>query len=168
MPNSTCLESIQSSVARFVDEARRNGWDAKGAESVEAAVRPSNVVITSTPSRTPLIEVQWVQPGTHITAIGADTPDKQELDEALLGRADLVVVDSVSQSRSRGEVHHGLRRQTVREHDVVELGRILLGEHPGRREEQAITVADLTGIAVQDLAISTAVLEAYEAAHPGE
>ena len=64
--------------------------------------------------------------------------------------------------------HYGLRRQTLREHKVVEHRRILLGDPPGRREEQAMTVVDLTGIAVQDLAISTAVLEAYQTAHPGE
>jgi ornithine cyclodeaminase len=129
------------------------------AEEVAAA---SNLIVTCTPSTRPLLRAEWIRPGTHITAVGSDTAEKQELDPAILGRASRVVVDSLSQSELRGEVFKALRAGAIRKGDLVELGQVIAEEKYRRRSEEEITVADLTGVAVQDIQISKAVWEALK------
>jgi ornithine cyclodeaminase len=119
-----------------------------------------NVVVTTTPATAPLLQVADLQPGTHITAVGSDTPDKQEVDAAILGRADLVVADSISQCLERGEIHQALQAGQLSPNDLVELGHVIAGQAAGRTSDEQITVADLTGVAVQDINIATAVFEA--------
>lgn len=118
----------------------------------------SNLIITTTPSREPLLNLEWIQPGTHITAVGSDTADKQELDSKILSQA-RVVADSLSQSESRGEIFRAVEANDLERASVVELGDVMGGRSKGRTAEDEITVADLTGVAVQDLAIATAVLK---------
>ena len=113
------------------------------------------LLVTTTPSTTPLL--QRVHPGTHITAIGSDTPDKQELAASVMAQADLIVVDSRAQSQTRGEVFRAQRAGVIETDNVVELGEIISGAHPGRSDDSQITVADLTGIATQDIEIAAAV-----------
>jgi ornithine cyclodeaminase len=127
------------------------------AEEVAAA---SNLIVTCTPSTKPLLRADWIRPGTHITAVGSDTPDKQELDAAILGKASRVVVDSLSQSGFRGEVFKALGAGLIRKEDLVELGQVISEEKYRRASEDEITVADLTGVAVQDIQISKAVWNA--------
>jgi ornithine cyclodeaminase len=127
------------------------------AEDVAAA---SNLIVTCTPSTKPLLRAGWIRPGTHITAVGSDTPDKQELDAAILGKATRVVVDSLSQSGLRGEVFRALGAGLIRKEDLVELGQVISEEKYRRASEDEITVADLTGVAVQDIQISKAVWNA--------
>lgn len=122
--------------------------------SLQALVTDCQVLLTTTPSQTPLIQNEWVQPGTHITAIGSDTPEKQELDTRLLSRADRIVVDSRAQSRTRGEVYRAIRATHLNEDKIEELGTLLTTQRIARHPTD-ITVADLTGLAVQDLAIAT-------------
>jgi ornithine cyclodeaminase len=124
------------------------------AEEVAAA---ANLIVTCTPATRPLLRAEWIRPGTHISAIGSDTAAKQELDAAILARADLVVVDSLSQSELRGEVFRAVSAGAIGRERLVELGRVI--EDPGLRRASAdeITVADLTGVAVQDIQISAAV-----------
>jgi ornithine cyclodeaminase len=124
------------------------------AEEVAAA---ANLIVTCTPATRPLLRAEWIRPGTHISAIGSDTAAKQELDAAILARADLVVVDSLSQSELRGEVFRAVSAGAIGRERLVELGRVI--EDPGLRRASAdeITVADLTGVAVQDIQISNAV-----------
>jgi ornithine cyclodeaminase len=124
------------------------------AEEVAAS---ANLIVTCTPSTRPLLEAAWIRPGTHITAVGSDTPEKQELETAVLGKAARVVVDSLSQCRLRGEAFHALRAGDVALDDLVELGAVIAEPGLGRRSEDDITVADLTGVAVQDIQISKAV-----------
>jgi len=119
-----------------------------------------NLIVTCTPSTEPLIEESDLRPGTHITAVGADTPHKQEVDGAILGRADVVVADSIAQCLVRGEIHQALKGGYLAEGDIVELGSIIEGKNPGRMNQEQITVADLTGVAVQDIQIAKAVFEA--------
>jgi ornithine cyclodeaminase len=129
------------------------------AEDVAAA---ANLIVTCTPSTRPLLQAGWIRPGTHITAMGSDTPVKQELDPAILAKADRVVVDSLSQSELRGEVYKAVGAGAIGRDRLVELGRVI--DDPGlrRASEDEITVADLTGVAVQDIQISAAVLRALE------
>lgn len=128
--------------------------------TVEDAVRGSDIIVTATMSTSPLVKVEWVSGGAHITAMGSDEPGKNELDTRILARADKVVVDSLSQCARLGEVHHALEDGSMKEEDVhAELGEVLLGRKPGRESDKEVTVCDLTGIAIQDVAISQFVYE---------
>jgi len=101
-----------------------------------------------------------VRPGTHITAMGSDTPDKNEIDPAILGRADVVVADSISQCLERGEIFHAIEAGTLARDRLVELGNVIADPSLGRISDSQITVADLTGVAIQDIQISKAVYRA--------
>ena len=131
------------------------------AEEVAAA---ANLIVTCTPATTPIIKAEWVRPGTHITAVGSDTALKQELEAAILARADRVVVDSLSQSELRGEVYKAVSAGAIGRDRLVELGRVISDEKLRRASENEITVADLTGVAVQDIQISKAVWLAIRSA----
>jgi ornithine cyclodeaminase len=127
--------------------------------SAEAAVRGSDVVITATPSRQPVVLDAWVQPGMHVTAIGSDVPGKCELEPAILARA-RVVADSLRQCLTQGEIHHAVEAGAIGAGDVhAELGEVAAGLRPGRGAEDEITVADLTGVGVLDAAVSSVVVE---------
>jgi len=119
-----------------------------------------NLVVTTTPARQPILQAKDLQPGTHLTAVGSDTPQKQELDSAILGQADVVVADSIAQCLERGEIHQAIRAGQLASSQLSELGDIISGKAPGRASDEQITVADLTGVAVQDIAIATAVYRA--------
>ena len=116
-----------------------------------------NLIITCTPSKKPLISIEEVRKGTHITALGSDTPEKQELDTAILKVADRVIVDSISQAASRGECYHAMKDGRITKDDLVELGTMISNKKFQRSSDDEITVADLTGVAVQDIQISKAV-----------
>ncbi len=135
------------------------GYEVSLADDVQHLCKSCQLIVTTTPASQPLIKSGMVQPGTHITAMGSDTPVKCELDPGLLGKADLVVADSIAQCRVSGEIHHALENGTTSEPAIVELGQIITGEQQGRTSKEQITIADLTGVAVQDIAIATAVLE---------
>ncbi len=137
--------------------ASRHGVPVRAAASVEDAVRGADLVVTVTPSRAPVVRDAWVGPGTHVTAVGADLPAKQELEPALLARA-TVVADRVSQCRTQGEVHHAVAAGVLDPARVVELGDVLLGRQPGRTRPEAITVADLTGVGALDAAVANLVM----------
>jgi len=124
------------------------------AEDVAAA---SNLIVTCTPSTRPILEAGWIRPGTHITAVGSDTAAKQELEAAVLARADRVVVDSLSQSELRGEAYKAVTAGAIGRERLVELGRVIEDKNLRRGSDDEITVADLTGVAVQDIQISKAV-----------
>ena len=130
-------------------------------EDIEKLVKESGLIITTTSSKEPLIQSDWVKPGTHITAVGSDTPEKCELDPNLLSVADLIVADSLEQNLIRGEIYQALKRSLIDSDSIVELGEIFSGLKPGRKQKDSITIADLTGVAVQDLVIAQAVFDAY-------
>ncbi len=90
--------------------------------------------------------------------MGSDTADKQEVDSRVLAKADLVVADSISQCQVRGEIYQALKNNAIQQHDVVELGDVI-AHGLGRKSEDQITIADLTGVAVQDIKIAEAVYE---------
>ena len=125
-------------------------------------MKSSKLIITTTSAKSPLIRSEWVQPGTHITAVGSDTHDKCELDYNILARADLVVADSIEQNVLRGEIHQALKHKAINEADLIEIGDIFENPQRGRKNDEDITVADLTGVAVQDLVIAEAVFNALE------
>jgi len=141
---------------RDADRASAAAADVGGviAPSVREAVDAADVVITCTASTEPVVRAEWIAPGTHITAVGSDGAGKQELDPELLRRADVLVVDSLDQCRRLGELQHALDIADR----AVELGSVCAGTSPGRTSSTQLTVCDLTGVGVQDVAAANAVL----------
>jgi ornithine cyclodeaminase len=129
------------------------------ASSAEEVADSCNLIVTTTPAKMPLLPAARIRAGTHITAIGSDTVDKIELEPEILAKADLVVVDSLSQSESRGEVFRAVEAGVLTRDTVVELGAVIADRGRGRVDAQQITVCDLTGVAVQDLMIAQGVME---------
>lgn len=153
-----------AAAATCVADIERSGALPQGArvvavDSVEAAVTGSDVVITVTASRIPLVHAAWLRPGCLVVAVGSDGPDKQELDVDVLAQADRVVADSLPQCRRLGEIHHALDAGVLQDTRITELGRITGGQSPGRATPTEIIVCDLTGVGVQDVAAATVVLE---------
>ncbi len=139
------------------------------APTVREAVEGADVVITCTASREPLLEADWLSSGVHVTAVGSDGPDKQELATEILGRADVLVVDSRPQCAERGELHHALDERVIADAvAAAELGEIVAGTRPGRTTRDQLTVCDLTGVGVQDVAAAALALERAIAAGAGE
>jgi ornithine cyclodeaminase len=121
-----------------------------------------NLIVTATPSKSPLLSADQIRKGTHITAMGSDTPEKNELDPRILQKADIVVADSISQCLSRGEIHQALRAGLLEKERIVELGNVIAKPELRRISEEQITIADLTGVAVQDIQIAKAVFHALK------
>lgn len=137
------------------DMSNELGMAVMPAKCVSDVVEKSDLVITCTPSRAPLVMLEAVHESLHITAVGADGPGKQELDVRVLGRADLVVCDRKTQCMQLGELQHALRAGILNEQsDIVELGDITSGVRLGRERHEDVTVCDLTGVGIQDTAIA--------------
>ena len=136
------------------------GFRVRATRSSEDVCRACNLIITVTPSREPLLFLNQLQPGTHITAVGSDTAEKNELDLAIVAAADICVVDSLPQSRLRGEVYQAQKAGLLNEGRVIELGRVISDASLRRRNDRQLTLADLTGVAVQDIQIAKAVTAA--------
>jgi len=113
-----------------------------------------NLIVTTTPAKAPLIMADQVRPGTHITAMGSDDQGKQELDAALLGKADVLVADSRAQCTQYGEMSHAVNSGLISENDIIELGNVINDKSLGRKNDDQITIADQTGVAVQDIQIA--------------
>jgi ornithine cyclodeaminase len=148
----------EEKAALFQSDMAAKGFTVRIANSVEELCKTSNLIVTTTPSTTPLILADWVLPGTHITAVGSDGGGKQELDAAVLARADHCIVDSISQCVLLGESHFAIVAGLIDETDLKELGALISGEETGRQNDSEISVADLTGVAVQDIQIAKSVL----------
>lgn len=152
---------------RHLDNANKLKSELSDQYNVHIAKTPAdlashcNHIITTTPAQSPLLRAIDIQPGTHITAVGSDTAYKQELESDLLGRADLVISDSIPQSKSRGEVYRAVHDSKLNPDDVTELGIAIQNPSLCRSTNDQITIVDLTGVAVQDIAISKAVYQAY-------
>ena len=137
------------------------GFEVKICDSPKYITDSCNLIITTTAATEPILFADDIQSGTHITAMGSDTPAKQELDSNILGKADCVIADSISQCIERGEISHAIKDGKLMKNNLVELGHVLNGQHPGRTSQDQIIVSDLTGVAVQDIQIATAVYESY-------
>jgi len=139
-----------------------DGFSIEVADSVAALCGQCNLIVTTTPSREPLIPAGAVRPGTHITAVGADSPGKQELEASLFAKAEVLAVDSRAQCFDHGDSMHALSSKVVAQSRFVELGEIIAGTARSRTSEQQITIADLTGLAVQDIEIAKLALRSLE------
>jgi len=135
------------------------------AHLMEALPNEVDILFTTTPSRKPI--VMQVSPGTHINAIGADAPGKQEISPQVFKGAK-VVVDDWRQASHSGEINVPLGRRQFRKKDLHgELGEIVAGAKPGRTTEEEITLFDSTGLAIQDMACASVVYREIKARRGG-
>jgi len=138
------------------------GLNMEVARDIEKVVKGADILVTVTPVREPIVKNEWIAEGTHINAIGADAPGKEELEPEILKRAK-VVVDDWEQTSHSGEINVPLSRGIITEADIhAEIGEIVAGAKPGRTSEDEITVFDSTGLAIQDIITAWHVYEASE------
>ena len=148
--------------ARAIDRARAlavPGFDVEVVGSPAEVAASAQLIVTTTASRSWLLGAADVKPGTHITAVGADGGGKQELEPQLFALAKVRAVDSLSQCSTYGDSAFALQQGLIDMEDLVELGRVIQEPTLRRRVEQDITIADLTGVAVQDMAIAELALQ---------
>lgn len=165
------LPGIERGFAFDIDEQRASLFASQMSERLDMTINPvasldeitqqSDVVVTCTPSRHPYLRRDHIRPGTFVAAVGADSPDKQELDPSLL-IGNTIVVDILEQCAKVGELHHALDAGLITLQDVHgELGDVVAGSVPGRTSAAETVIFDATGTALQDVA---AALVAYERA----
>ncbi len=149
------------------DIAKAIGVPAIAVADAEMGVRASQIVITTTPARSPILHSGWLQPGTHLTCMGSDQEDKNEIDPYVIVAADLYVCDRVTQCVSIGELRTVHKRGLMLDYTPPELGDIIAGARAGRESPSDITVCDLTGTGAQDTAIASYALRAAQAQKAG-
>ena len=147
-----------SAAQTLATDLNADNYNAVAGSNLCTAIGAADIIITTTTATEPLFADGLVRKGTHVTAIGADCPGKQELPTELVAAASLRVCDMASQSLNHGEFQTAHRSDASLQ--VTELGHILSGAQPGRTSDDDITVVDLTGIAAQDIAITQAIIDA--------
>jgi len=158
---------LDKAKACAADIATATGASVKASSNPADVVRGSELVITTTPSRTPILQAEWLHPVLHITAMGSDQEGKCEIAPAALAAADLYVCDRVSQCKLLGELRAAHDAGLMLDITPPELGQVIIGGHPGRRSDDQITICDLTGTGVQDTAIATHARKVAIAARAG-
>jgi alanine dehydrogenase len=145
---------------RFAEEtSARLALDVRPAGSAADVAPLSDICVTCTPSRTPLLRRENVTGGTFIAAVGADNEDKVEIDPALMA-AGTIVVDSLEQCATTGDLHHALAQGALSMADVhAVLADVVAGRKPGRISADEITIFDSTGVAIEDVAAAAVVYE---------
>ncbi|QIB70059.1 ornithine cyclodeaminase family protein [Aminipila butyrica] len=159
---AACAERLQKD---FSLECSQGAFLA--AEDLAAAVGESDIIITITPSRSPVILKEWVKPGTHFSCIGADMEGKEEIDPTLFQGAK-IYADDVKQCVQVGEMELPIKQGVIREADIAgEIGQVLSGEIPGRCSEEEITIFDATGLALLDLVTGKRAIDLAQAKELG-
>ena len=144
----------------FIEHHGATGLSLISASSVKEAVEGADIIITTTPSRKPVVMSEWISDGTHFNCIGADAPGKQELDPMILKRASKIVVDDVEQAIHSGEINVPLSEGIIGAGSIYgELGEIVAGLKRGRESDDEITIFSSTGLAIQDAAVANIVYE---------
>ena len=146
-------------ISKYIDDMKYHGFNIRTSSNSKDLCENSNLIVTTTNANESLIYKDDIKEGTHITAVGSDTPEKRELDPEILSIADTVVVDSIPQCLERGETKNALDRNLIKKEDLIEIGSIIDSDKKLRKNNNEITVADLTGVAVQDIMITNAVYE---------
>ncbi len=141
----------------YEKDMRDLGFKVQTTQDPEDITSTCNLIVTCTPSKKPLIFADQINESTHITAIGSDTPEKQELDSAILKKADRLIVDSISQCMLRGESYKAINNGTIKKEKMIELGKMIVKKELQRQTDEEITVVDLTGVAVQDIQMAKAI-----------
>lgn len=131
--------------------ANETGLVIQKCSTAEMAIRQADIIVTTTRGRRgPVVKKEWVKAGSHIVAIGADMPDKQELEAAVFDGAK-IVNDSIALCAKNGETHNAIKEGIIQQNDIyAEIGEIILGKKPGRENAEEITIFDTVGMAIQD------------------
>ena len=145
---------VEVSFSPAADLSAALGIEAEATADRAGLVARSQLVVTTTPSREPLIEADWLHPGLHITAMGSDQAGKGELAPAVLAAAGRYVADRAAQCETLGELAHA-RAAGLMPGPILELGQVVTGQAPGRQAEDEVTICDLTGTGAQDTAIAS-------------
>jgi ornithine cyclodeaminase len=124
----------------------------------ETMGREADVIITITSCFEPLLMRDWIKPGTHLACMGTDTKGKQEIDPALVAAA-TVFTDEIAQAIEIGECQHAVAEKLLAEGNITPIGKVIIGDHPGRTSDDEITLFDGTGIGLQDLAVAAAAVQ---------
>lgn len=147
-------DPVEENLARFGETVRDLGLEFHGHADRASVVQAADIIVTVTPSQAALIDRSWVRAGTHISAMGADTRGKQELDTALVADAALFF-DELDQARTIGEFQHAFGEGLISTEDLRgSIGQVIAGMVPGRRSDKEITIFDGTGVALQDLVVA--------------
>jgi alanine dehydrogenase len=144
----------QKTLDAFVreEQPKYKTFTIRASMDLKSVVEGADVVVTVTPARGPIVMNEWISPGSHIAAIGADKGGDQELDPKILQRA-RIFVDDIRQCRTDGEINVPLRQGLIREDEIAgEIGEVVTGRKPGRISNEEVTIFDSTGIALQDSA----------------
>ena len=142
-------------VHEFKDSLKDLNIDINISESCEDLASSSDIIITTTPSKKPLLEFDWIKKGTHITAMGSDAEQKNELHPAMIKLCDKYIPDNQPQTTILGELHHAIKENLISpDHKFDDLGSIIIDPSLGRKNKEDITICDLTGTGVQDTAIA--------------
>ncbi len=144
-------------LGRLADTAAELGLPFEEA-TLEQIGSDADVIISITASHDPILMDAHVSGGTHIACMGTDTKGKQEVDAALVARA-TVFTDEIAQAISIGECQHAIANGTLKESDIIELGTVINGGHPGRSSDDEISLFDGTGVGLQDLAVASAAVD---------
>ena len=142
-------------VNQFVDSLKDLRIDINISKSCKDLANNSAIIVTTTPSKIPLLEFDWIKKGTHITAMGSDAEQKNELHPTMIKLCDKYVPDSQAQTSALGELRHAIKENLISSDDKFQdLGSIIIDPSLGRKNKDDITICDLTGTGVQDTAIA--------------
>jgi len=142
-------------VDEFIDSLKDLKIDINISESCKELASSSDIILTTTPSKKPLLEFDWIKKGTHITAMGSDAEQKNELHPAMIKLCDKYIPDNQPQTTILGELHHAIKENLISpDHKFDDLGSIIIDPSLGRKNKEDITICDLTGTGVQDTAIA--------------
>ena len=147
-----------ASVNEYIGDMASKGFDVEQVATVNELVEKANYIITTTPSKTPLLFSKNLKKGLHVTAIGADGPDKQEVAPEFIAATDIKTVDSKSQCFTYSDTSFTINDSLVDKADILEIGEIIANRELGRSSDEQITFADLTGVAVQDIVAAELIL----------
>jgi ornithine cyclodeaminase len=156
--------------ARSIERARTvqvPGFQIEVVSSIAELASSCQLIVTTTASREPMLHAHYLLHGTHVSAVGADGGGKQELSPDIFARAAIRAVDSREQCSLYGDASAALRQGHVRIEDLVELGEIIANPHLYRRKPEDVTIADLTGVVVQDIAVANLALAALDRDNSG-
>lgn len=136
------------------------GVDVRAADSAEAAVRDADIVVSATNATEPVVLGEWLGPGVHINAMGANRLDSRELDDEAIRRCTFITVDSIEQARMEaGDLVQPIEQGALRWEAVHELASVVSGKHPGRTRGEDVTLFKSLGLALEDVAVGAFVYE---------
>jgi len=158
-PVTTCREVIvwgrtEEKLAAYKSEPSLKEFSITTTTDIRYLTSRCNLIVTTTPSRRALLMSAHILPGTHITAMGADADGKQEIDPMLFDKADIIVADSKDQCIDHGDIGYAVRDYLIDPSTIRELGEVIENKNLRRKNDHQITIADLTGVAIQDIQIT--------------